>query len=47
MGAFDDQAAFKLVLEIFSDRKPDAYSFAGDHPRWTEAETFAKMRSKT
>jgi hypothetical protein len=40
-GLFDD--SFKLSLEIFIDRKPDGYALAGDHPRWTEAETFAKL----
>jgi len=42
-GAFDDPSQFELSLEIFIDRKPDGYSIAGDHPRWTEAETFAKL----
>lgn len=42
VGAFDDQAPFKLVREIFIDRKPAGYAFAGDHERWTEAETFAR-----
>jgi len=41
VGAFDDQAAFRLVREIFVDAKPAGYAFAGDHPRWTEAETLA------
>jgi hypothetical protein len=43
VGAFDDQAPFVLVREIFIDRKPDGYAFAGDHERWTEAETFARL----
>lgn len=43
VGAFDDQAPFRLVREIFIDRKPDGYAFAGDHQRWTEAETFARL----
>lgn len=43
VGAFDDPAAFRLALEIFIDRKPDGYALAGDHPRWTEAETFANL----
>jgi hypothetical protein len=41
VGAFDDASQFHLALEIFSDRKPTGYAFAGDHPRWTEAETLA------
>ena len=43
VGAFDDQAPFRLVREIFIDRKPSGHSFAGDHERWTEAETFARL----
>lgn len=43
VGAFDDQAPFQLVREIFIDHKPEGYAFAGDHPRWTEAETLAKL----
>jgi hypothetical protein len=43
VGAFDDQAPFKLVREIFIDRKPAGYAFAGDHERWTEEETFARL----
>jgi hypothetical protein len=43
VGAFDDASPFRLVREIFIDRKPDGYALAGDHPRWTEAETFARL----
>jgi hypothetical protein len=43
VGAFDDQAPFRLVREIFIDKKPGGYAFAGDHERWTEAETFARL----
>jgi hypothetical protein len=43
VGAFDDPSSFKLVREIFIDRKPAGYAFAGDHERWTEAETFARL----
>jgi hypothetical protein len=43
VGTFDDQRPFVLALEIFIDRKPDGYAFVGDHPRWTEAETFARL----
>jgi hypothetical protein len=43
VGAFDDPAPFRLVREIFIDRKPVGYAFAGDHERWTEAETFARL----
>ncbi len=41
--AFDDQRPFALTLEIFIDRKPDGYAFAGEHPRWTEAETLERL----
>lgn len=43
VGTFDEQTTFKLVREIFIDRKPAGYAFAGDHPRWTEEETFARL----
>lgn len=43
VGALDDAAAFRLTSEIFIDNKPDGYALAGDHPRWTEAETRAKF----
>src|SRR5688572_27069249 len=39
IGAFDDQTPFALTREIFIDRKPPGYAFAGDHERWTEEET--------
>ena len=43
VGAFDDPTPFRLVREICVDRKPDGYALAGDHPRWTEEETFARL----
>ncbi len=43
VGAFDDPARFRLAREIFIDHKPGGYDLAGDHPRWTEAETFARL----
>jgi hypothetical protein len=43
VGAFDDQAPFKLARELCIDRKPDGYAFAGDHERWTEQETFERL----
>lgn len=43
IGAFDDATPFRLVREIFIDMKPAAYSLVGDHERWTEAETFARL----
>jgi hypothetical protein len=44
IGAFDDTGGFVLRNEIFVDRKPDAYAFAGDHERLTEAETIARYK---
>jgi hypothetical protein len=46
VGVFDDPAPFKLVREIFIDRKPPGYAFAGDRERWTEAETFERLTPK-
>jgi hypothetical protein len=43
VGAFDDPAPFRLVREIFIDRKPSGYAYVGDHERWTEAEAFARL----
>ena len=45
-GAFDDDAPFRLVREVFIARKPDGYAFAGDLPGVTEAqvmESFTAM----
>lgn len=41
VGAFDDQEPFELVSEIFIDKKPPGYAFAGEHKTMTEAEVFA------
>ena len=41
VGAFDDAGAFALTREIYVDQKTGGYSFAGEHERWTEAETLA------
>ncbi len=46
VGTFDDAARFRLSLEIFVDRKPGGYALAGEHPRWTEAETFERLAPK-
>jgi hypothetical protein len=43
VGTFDDPSIFRLAGEIFIDQKPPGYDLAGDHPRLTEAETFAKF----
>lgn len=37
-GLFDEQSQFSLAQEIYIDRKPPGYSFAGTHPRLTEQE---------
>lgn len=42
VGAFDDKEGFILTSEIFIDKKPDGYAFAGDHPRLTQKETLEK-----
>lgn len=43
VGAFDDQAPFRLTGEIYVDDKPPGYAFAGDHPRLTGAEFLASI----
>ena len=45
IGSFEDASPFTLAREIFVDRKPDGYVFAGEHPRWTEAETLAHFKA--
>ena len=47
VGTFDDPSPFRLASEIFIDDKPDGYAFAGDHPRLTAEETFAKFAPKS
>jgi len=42
VGLFDDADAFELAGEIYIDRKPAGYAFAGGHERLTEAEFLAK-----
>lgn len=41
LGSFDDPAGVALTGEIFIDRKPDGYAFAGDTKKMTEAEVMA------
>jgi hypothetical protein len=43
IGCFDDVEDLELSREIFIDRKPKSYALAGDHERWTEAETFERL----
>lgn len=45
VGVFDDKEGLVLSSEIFVDRKPDSYAFAGDHPRLTEKEALEKYSS--
>lgn len=42
VGLFDDASGLTMTHEIFIDRKPDAYAFAGDHRRETEAEVLSR-----
>ncbi len=39
-GTIDDQSGMTVTEEIFIDRKPDAYSLAGDTRKMTEAQMF-------
>ena len=43
LGCFDDASQLTLSREIFIDRKPDSYALAGEHERWTEAETVRRF----
>jgi hypothetical protein len=43
LGALDDPSGLTLDREIYIDRKPAGYAFAGDHPRLTEAEFLATL----
>lgn len=40
-GTLDDQSGFTMNLELFVDRRPEAYAFAGERTQMTEAEVFA------
>lgn len=44
MGAFDEQAPFRLAGEIYVDEKSPAYDFAGDHPRLTGEQFLASLQ---
>ncbi|MGB3313316.1 MAG: GFA family protein [Albidovulum sp.] len=41
-GLFDD-TGFPLTREIYIDRKPGGFAYAGDHPRITEQEFLASI----
>jgi hypothetical protein len=43
LGLFDEPDAFPVAKEIFIDRKPAAYAFAGEHPRLTEQEHLVEI----
>jgi hypothetical protein len=43
VGVFDDQSGLDFAGEIYIDRKPDWYAFAGDRKRQTEAEFLHSM----
>lgn len=42
-GTLDDTSGVTFAGEIFIDHKPEAYAFAGDAPRMTEAEFMAMV----
>lgn len=46
-GLLDDLSGLKLVEEIFIDRKPDAYAFAGETKKMTGDEFFAMIASSS
>lgn len=43
LGCLDDKSGVTLIKEWFIDKKPDAYSLAGDRECITEAEAFAML----
>jgi hypothetical protein len=43
MGALDDSSGLVLTSEMFTDRRPEGYRFAGDLQGMTEAEAFAML----
>ncbi|MEZ5911034.1 MAG: GFA family protein [Paracoccaceae bacterium] len=46
IGLFDETHGLTMTREIFIDRKPEGYAFAGDHKRMTEAEVLALYAPK-
>lgn len=42
-GTLDDTSGITLTDEIFIDKKPAGYAFAGQHKTMTEAEVFAQF----
>ena len=47
LGCLDDKTGVTLVKEWFIDKKPDAYTLAGDRECITEAEAFAMLSDGT
>jgi len=45
-GTLDDLTGLVLTQEIYIDRKPDGYAFAGSHPRLTAAEFEATLTAE-
>lgn len=43
LGCLDDKTGVRLIKEWFIDKKPDAYSLAGERECITEAEAFAVL----
>ncbi|EAQ46361.1 hypothetical protein MED193_14237 [Roseobacter sp. MED193] len=43
-GLFDNAGGTKLGLELYIDRKPKGYAFAGEHRQMTEADVMAAFR---
>lgn len=46
-GTLDDLTGLTLTHEVFTDKRPDAYCFAGDLSGMTEAEVFAQFAPPT
>ena len=44
-GLFENAGGLTLASEIYIDRKPEGYAFAGDHPVRTQAEVEATFAS--
>ncbi len=44
-GTLDDRSGLEVSKEWFIDKKPDAYTLAGDHKTVTEAEVMAMFAS--
>lgn len=47
IGLLDDTSGLNMAQEIFIDEKSSAFAFAGDRPKMTGAEVFAKYAPET